>query len=78
MIRDKPGERLTVAGPARPDLAKQRWRVFLKVEHSEGVDQFELRAESPNAAPLTWRSSTKPDQTVPLTYKKILAECRED
>jgi len=66
IVRDKPGARLTVtAGPARPDLDEQGWRVFLvKVENPEGVDKVELRAESPNAAPLTWRSTSKPDQTV--------------
>jgi len=66
IVRNKADTRLTVtAGPASPDLAEQGWRVFLvKIENPEGVDKVELRAESPNAAPLSWRSSTKPEPTV--------------
>jgi hypothetical protein len=34
----------TVAGPAKPDLAEQGWRVFLvKVVNPSGVDRLELR-----------------------------------
>jgi len=52
-------------GPARPDLAEQGWRVFLiKVENPGGLKDIELRPDSPNAAPLTRRSTSKPDPTV--------------
>jgi hypothetical protein len=50
------------AGPARRKLAEQGWRVFLvKVVNPGGQDQVELRAESPNALPLYFRSSGQPD-----------------
>jgi hypothetical protein len=53
------------AGPARPELAEQGWRVFLvKVYNEPALDKLELRADSPNAAPLTKRSSGKPDPQV--------------
>jgi hypothetical protein len=52
-------------GPARPELAEQGWRVFLvKVYNPGKKDKVELRAASPNAAPLTRRSSSKPDPKV--------------
>ena len=49
------------SGPAKPELAEQGWRVFLvKVYNSGGTKMVELRPESPNAAPLTRRSSNQP------------------
>jgi hypothetical protein len=52
-------------GPARPELAEQGWRVFLvKVDNAAGRDKVELRPDSPNALPLTARSTGKPDPTV--------------
>jgi hypothetical protein len=52
-------------GPARTELAEQGWRVFLvKVYNPKGIDGVELRATSPNAAPLTRRSSSRPDPKV--------------
>src|SRR5207248_1894325 len=55
----------TVAGPAKPELAEQGWRVFLvKVINPEGVDKLELKAESPNALPLVRRSTGSPDPKV--------------
>jgi hypothetical protein len=46
-------------GPASPDLAEGGWRVFLvKVYNPAGLDHLELRAASPNALPLTRRSSS--------------------
>ncbi len=50
------------AGPARPELAEQGWRVFLvKVDNAAGLDKLELRPESPNALPLYQPSSGRPD-----------------
>src|SRR5260370_23237100 len=58
--------RTITPGPAKPELAEQGWRVFLiKVYNNAGVDRLELRADSPNAMPLTRRSSGKPDPLVP-------------
>ena len=52
-------------GPAAPELAEQGWRVFLvKVLNPTGVDDQRLEASSPNAAPLTRRSSGRPDPKV--------------
>jgi hypothetical protein len=53
------------AGPAQPELAEQGWRVFLvKVYNEIGRGNLELRAGSPNAAPLTQRSTGKADPKV--------------
>jgi hypothetical protein len=58
-------ELMVEAGPAKPELAEQGWRVFLiKVANPAGVDKLELRPESPNAAPLFTRSTGKPDPKV--------------
>jgi hypothetical protein len=55
----------TIAGPARPELAEQGWRVFLvKVINPEGVDKLELQAESPNARPMVRGSRGGPAPTV--------------
>jgi hypothetical protein len=52
-------------GPAKLELAEQGWRVFLvKVHNVSGLQQVELRADSPNALPLFKQSSGKPDPTV--------------
>ena len=55
----------TQAGPAKPQLAEQGWRVFLvKVHNEPAVVNVELAARSPNALSLTRRSSSKPDPKV--------------
>jgi hypothetical protein len=55
----------TLAGPAKPELAEQGWRVFLvKVLNPAGVDGVELRADSRNALPLYTRSTGRPDPKV--------------
>jgi hypothetical protein len=52
-------------GPAAPRLAEQGWRTFLvKVYNPTGLDSQRLEASSPNAAPLTRRSSSRPDPKV--------------
>jgi hypothetical protein len=53
------------AGPARPELAEQGWRVFLVKVHNEAeMDKVELRVRSPNALPLTKPSTSRPAPTV--------------
>jgi hypothetical protein len=53
------------AGPAKPELAEQGWRVFLiKVDNPTAFKDLELRADSPNALPLVQRSSGRPDPKV--------------
>jgi hypothetical protein len=52
-------------GPAKPELAEQGWRVFLvKVHNRLGLGKMEVRVSSPNALPLTRRSTSKPDPRV--------------
>lgn len=55
-------QKITVqAGPVKPELAEQGWRVFLvKVDNTDQIDNLELRADSPNALPLTTRSTASP------------------
>jgi hypothetical protein len=54
-----------VRGPAKAELAEQGWRVFLvKVYNPTGIDNLSLRPGSPNALPLTVRSSNRPDPKV--------------
>jgi len=54
-----------MAGPAKPELAEQGWRVFLvKVLNHAGLDKLELRTNSPNAARLTRPSSSRADPKV--------------
>src|SRR5262249_31867044 len=56
----------TVAGPAKPDLAEQGWRIFLvKVVNPTSVAGLERRPESPNSLPLVRRSTGSPDPKVP-------------
>jgi hypothetical protein len=46
------------SGPVKPELAEQGWRVFLvKVVNNAGIEQAELRVDSPNSLPLTRPSS---------------------
>lgn len=54
-------------GEAAPQLVQQGWRVFLVKVHNEAGVTAELRVESPNAAPLHKRSTSKPDP--PVTIK---------
>jgi hypothetical protein len=55
----------TLPGPAKPELAEQGWRVFLvKVLNPGGLDRIELRATSPNAAPLQRGSTSSPNPKV--------------
>jgi hypothetical protein len=52
-------------GLAKAELAEQGWRVFLVKVHNAGeMTKVELRADSPNAAPLTHRSTGRPDPKV--------------
>lgn len=52
-------------GPAKPELAEQGWRVFLvKVHNPGGLAKVELRPASPNALPLTRRSTSASAPTV--------------
>src|SRR6266498_1013783 len=60
-----PNKLVTSAGPARPALAEQGWRVFLvKVDNVAAVSKVELRPDSPNALPMFYRSTGKPDPKV--------------
>jgi hypothetical protein len=55
----------TRAGPAKPQLAEQGWRVFLvKVHNEPGLTNVELTASSPNSLPMTKRSTAKADPKV--------------
>ncbi|MFM7150219.1 MAG: CehA/McbA family metallohydrolase [Gemmataceae bacterium] len=60
------GRKMTVqSGPAPRDLAEQGWRIFLvKVINPGSLEGWRLQAFSPNAAPLTRTSSSRPDPTV--------------
>src|SRR5262245_30019395 len=60
-----PNKLQTRPGPARAALAEQGWRVFLvRVDNPTGVSKLELRPTSPNALPMFYRSSNKPDPKV--------------
>ena len=53
MVNINPESRVKVApGPARPVLAQAGWRQFLVKVHNESGVTAELKAISPNAAPL--------------------------
>ncbi len=69
-IAINPESRVKAAqGPAAASLMQHGWRVFLvKVQNEAGVTA-ELRAASPNAAPLYRRStgSPEPKRTIPLS-----------
>src|SRR3954468_24116446 len=61
-VNINPESRVKVArGPAPAQLVEQGWRVFLVKVHNEGGVTAELKATSPNAAPLYTRSSGSPD-----------------
>ncbi len=66
----------SLPGPAKPELAEQGWRVFLvKVINEAGINNLELRATSPNALPLTRRSSSAPDpkvESVDVVHNRFL------
>jgi hypothetical protein len=56
------------AGPAQLELAEQGWSLFLvKVDNAAGLAKVELRPDSPNALPLTYRSTGKADPKVMST-----------
>lgn len=56
-------------GPAEARLVQHGWRVFLVKVHNEAGVTAELKADSPNAAPLHARStgSAEPKKAVPLS-----------
>jgi hypothetical protein len=61
-VNINPESRVKVArGPAPAQLVEQGWRAFLVKVHNEGGVTAELKATSPNAAPLYTRSSGRPD-----------------
>jgi hypothetical protein len=61
-VHINPESRVKVArGPARAELVEQGWRVFLVKVHNEAQVTAELRASSPNAAPLYTRSTASPN-----------------
>ncbi len=63
--KDKVVTASLVRGPAAAELAEQGWRTFLvKVINPDGVEGYRLTPTSPNAAPLTRRSTSKADPTV--------------
>jgi hypothetical protein len=57
----------SLQGPAAPRLVQHGWRSFLVKVHNEAGVTAELKAESPNAAPLHKRStsSAEPEKTIP-------------
>jgi hypothetical protein len=58
----------TLAGPAKPELAEQGWRLFLvKVYNGPGLSHVELQADSPNAQPMQRRSTSAPAPKVVST-----------
>jgi hypothetical protein len=61
-VNINPESRVKVArGAAAAELVEQGWRVFLVKVHNEGGVTAELRATSPNAAPLHTRSTSSPN-----------------
>ncbi len=66
-VNINPESRVKVAeGPAKKELVQQGWRTFLVKVHNEAGINPELRAESPNAAPLYMRgrgARERPQQT---------------
>ncbi|MBI3466282.1 MAG: hypothetical protein HY000_24980, partial [Planctomycetes bacterium] len=61
-VNVNPESRVKVAaGLAKPELQEQGWRTFLVKVHNEAGVTAQLRAESPNAAPLYSRSTSSPD-----------------
>jgi hypothetical protein len=70
---------IATRGPAVPELQEQGWRVFLvKVANSAGISNQRLQVTSPNAAPLTRRStssSATPCCTSPPTTRTSRRWC---
>jgi hypothetical protein len=61
-VNINPESRVKVArGAAKAELVEQGWRVFLVKVHNEGGVTADLRATSPNAAPLFTRSTSSPN-----------------
>jgi hypothetical protein len=61
-VRIASGNKMEIqAGPAKPELAEQGWRVFLvKVDNAAASADVELQCESPNALPMVAPSSGRP------------------
>src|SRR6266850_3285498 len=71
-VNINPESRVKVARGAAPaQLVEQGWRVFLVKVHNEGGVTAELRATSPNAAPLYTRSSGRPDPRVSVKPNEV-------
>jgi hypothetical protein len=51
----------SMQGPAAPRLVQHGWQAFLVKVHNEAGVTAELKAESPNAAPLHRRSTSSPE-----------------
>ncbi len=67
-VNVNPESRVKAApGPAAPRLEQHGWRVFLVKVHNEAGVTAELKAESPNAAPLqkTSTGSPRPSDSIP-------------
>jgi hypothetical protein len=61
-VQINPESRVKVGvGPAKPELQEQGWRTFLVKVHNEGGVTAQLKAESPNAAPMFMQSRGSPD-----------------
>ncbi|MBI3464038.1 MAG: CehA/McbA family metallohydrolase [Planctomycetes bacterium] len=73
-VNVNPESRVKVAaGTAKPELQEQGWRTFLVKVHNEAGVTAQLRAESPNAAPLYSRSTSSPDPFGKVDPKKAVA-----
>jgi hypothetical protein len=71
-VNINPESRVKVArGSAQAELVEQGWRVFLVKVHNEGGVTAELKATSPNAAPLYTRSSGSPDPRPTVTPQDV-------
>jgi hypothetical protein len=71
-VNINPESRVKVARGATPaQLVEQGWRVFLVKVHNEGGVTADLRATSPNAAPLHTRSSGSPDPRPTVTPQDV-------
>jgi len=66
-VHVNPESRVKVSqGPARASLMQQGWRGFLVKVHNEAGVTAELRAASPNAAPLHKRSTSSPNPAITI------------
>ena len=73
-VNINPESRVKVAaGQVRPELQEQGWRTFLVKVHNEAGVTAQLKAESPNAAPLYTRSTSSPDPFGKVEPKKAVA-----